>query len=81
MIKALATRGKRKIVMLGLSRRNCELLLAGKPIHIHLSELGVTGPEVVLCAGETEEAIVEEFQALGMLPAAAASKPKHRRGS
>ena len=81
MIKALATRGKRKLVLLGLSRLNCERLLAGKPIHIHLSELGVTGPEVIICAGETEETIIKELEAVGMIPATAATKPKQGTGS
>lgn len=48
----------------GLSRENITRLTAGEPIVIRLHEQGLTGPAVsiVLCYGETEEALALELQ-------------------
>lgn len=63
MIKAVAG----PTVFLGLSRRNTELLLEGKPIRVRLSELGMpTDVIVVVLAGETEQDIVKTLEAAGM---------------
>ncbi|HWE97573.1 MAG TPA: hypothetical protein VG269_26695 [Tepidisphaeraceae bacterium] len=68
MIKAIGTKGNQTLVLLGLSRRNCELLLEGKPIHVDVEKL-VPGlrVSVLLIAGETELAITKEMADTGMI--------------
>lgn len=63
MIKALGrTKDGRRLVVLGLSRQNCELLLEGKPIKVETPDLGIVdGPTIMLCAGETEESLEKTF--------------------
>jgi hypothetical protein len=66
MVKATAItdRGAR-LVIIGLSRANCELLLAGKPIAFQGSDVSLdTEPATnfLLVAGETEDAIAEELK-------------------
>lgn len=48
----------------GLSRENITRLTAGEPIVIRLNEHGLTGPAIslVLCYGETEEALALELR-------------------
>lgn len=48
----------------GLSRENVTRLTAGQPIVIRLDQYGLTGPDVsiVLCFGETEEALALELR-------------------
>lgn len=58
MIKALTNNGD---VIVGLSRKNCEKLLEGKPIILQLSDMGRPPQIVILCAGETEEALMREL--------------------
>lgn len=59
---------------IGLSRKNCERLLAGKPIEFRLedmqhSTLSWKG-SVVIIAGETEEAMALALQEMGALDTA-----------
>jgi hypothetical protein len=63
LIKALA-KGKDggAIVILGLSRRNTELLLADKPIRVDLTEFGFPGACVWLIAGETEATLLAQLR-------------------
>jgi hypothetical protein len=69
MIKAVGSGGptNKPLVFLGLSRRNTELLLAGKPIVVRLRDLHADLPEldVVLLGGETEDDIAEDLRAMG----------------
>lgn len=51
----------RKIFGIGLSRANCERLLAGKPIAFPLEEMGGSG-EILIMAGETEQAMAQQLQ-------------------
>lgn len=46
------------LYILGLSRKNTEMLLAGRPIDVDLSEIGGQG-HVLLMAGETEDQMVD----------------------
>jgi hypothetical protein len=66
MIKASATTDRgAKLVIIGLSRANCELLLAGKPIAFQGTDVELhTDPptHILLVGGETEEAIAEELK-------------------
>lgn len=66
MIKAVVERhGMKPLVILGLSRRNVDLLTIGQPIHVHGDELGVNA-DIVIHFGETEDAMRGElFAALG----------------
>jgi hypothetical protein len=61
MIKALLGT---EVAILGLSRRNVDLLLSGKPIMVNLAELGLRHQQVILIAGETEESILEDLRAI-----------------
>jgi hypothetical protein len=72
MIKFAATKmvGGREIpvVGLGLSRENCRRLLLGQPICVSLDELVPSlEAEVILFAGETEEAMAKEFRDKGLI--------------
>jgi ABC-type Fe3+-citrate transport system substrate-binding protein len=69
MIKAAATFGKKKVLILGLSRENTERLHNGEPIKVDLEALGLVGPDVILFAGETEEEMKAELEnQFGKLP-------------
>ncbi len=65
MIKASATGpGGKPLLILGLSRKNTEMLLTGHPISVELKAFtGLVGT-VLLMAGETEEAIMAELAPL-----------------
>lgn len=56
-----------KVLGIGLSRLNCERLLAGQPIPIDLAEMGVSHLwDIVIMGGETELTIKAELEAAGM---------------
>jgi len=62
MLKAAAKGADGKaLLVLGLSRKNTELLLEGRPISVEL--MGLIGKEatILLVGGETEEAIAAEL--------------------
>lgn len=64
MIKATFTTsaGKHGLII-GLSKRNTERLLEGKPIHFTMAEIG--NPDIdsiVIVAGETEAKILSDLQ-------------------
>ncbi len=64
MIKAIGQNKEgRTVVFLGLSRMNTQRLHDDKPIVVRLTELDPRLPDldVVLLAGETEEAIAAQF--------------------
>lgn len=71
MIKAVISRtGKHPLVVLGLSRKNTEGLLDGKPIIVNGEMLGLNG-DVVLLAGEDEmdvRAMIQELTGGQRLP-------------
>lgn len=54
------------LVILGLSRLNCDKLLAGKPILIEGDPLGLHDVNVVIMAGETEDDIAQELETHGI---------------
>lgn len=59
MIKARAG----GLVVLGLSRKNCEKLLEGKPISIDGgAELGIPGLRILIMAGEDEETLAAQLE-------------------
>ena len=52
----------KKVAIIGLSRRNAELLLEGKPIKVNLEDIGIQGgPLIVLMGGEIEGDVVREL--------------------
>lgn len=52
----------RPMMILGLSRRNTEMLLEGRPILVHTADYGIPGGlHIALLGGETEEAIQAEM--------------------
>ncbi len=76
MIKAIGWDGN--LVVLGLSRGNCEKLLEGKPILIAPEQLDGMRQFVLLTGGETEEAITRELAHLlpkGAVEAMVSSPP------
>lgn len=61
MIKFSAQHPNGRLIFgLGLSRANCERLLAGKPIVVDLEQLGGKG-EVFIMAGETELTMADQL--------------------
>lgn len=68
MIRAVGRHGTdgRPVLIIGLSRRNCERLLEGDPIPFDAIPWGVDA-HVVIVAGETEESITEDFRKLGVV--------------
>lgn len=59
MIKAKMNNGD---ILFGLSRRNLELLQQKKPIVVKLKDMGFDDErKVVICFGETEDAIFEDL--------------------
>lgn len=64
MIKAVAQGPDgRPLLILGLSRKNTERLLEGRPIPVELRDLFGIDAVVLIVAGETEDAIVDELRA------------------
>lgn len=62
MIKALAHRNGRPLLILGLSRKNCKHLLRGEPIHIASEEVDIPyGMDIVIMGGNTEQSIADEI--------------------
>jgi hypothetical protein len=61
----------RKVLGLGLSRKNTERLLKGEPIHINREDLdflvSMHIDEVIIFAGETEDTMQEDFKKAGFL--------------
>lgn len=75
MIKLKGQRGDRPFVMLGLSAGNIARLKEGKPVQILKEELGI-GFDIGIMYGETEQAIVDELQSIGLeLPDPSTWKP------
>jgi len=60
-----------ELIGIGLSRKNCERLLAGKPIHFKLEDMAGSGltlkGEVLIVGGETEQSITDELHRAGAL--------------
>ncbi len=55
------------IYVLGLSKRNLELLQEGKPIHVLGADFGLgQDDELVVYYGDSEEQMVHDLKALGM---------------
>lgn len=59
MLKAIAHTKNGPILILGLSRRNCELLLKGRPIRIDPEDIRGGGPIIILLGCETEAELTE----------------------
>jgi hypothetical protein len=76
MIKAIGWNGK--LVIVGLSRGNCEKLLEGKPIMLAPETLPGLRQHVLVVGGETEQAITKSLESL--LPPGALSAPSPRPG-
>lgn len=63
MIKALikGNDDERPLLVFGLSRMNIERLLAGKPMHFAVDELGIAG-DILILYGQTEQTMLAELQ-------------------
>jgi hypothetical protein len=59
----MGTGERGKLIFLGLTRRNTELLLLDRPIRIDLEEFGVRG-QLILMGGETEDSIREQLRSV-----------------
>lgn len=66
MVKFVASRENgRKIVGIGITAGNIERLRNGKPIHIHLEELGLPWAcEVMIIYGDTEQSLADDLKGL-----------------
>ncbi|MGZ8317525.1 MAG: hypothetical protein ACXWVD_00350 [Telluria sp.] len=78
MLKLKAQGLNGPITVLGLSQKNIEKLQDGLPIKFDLAELGGEG-EMLIFAGSTEEAMLDELVAAGLLPAEAAARVRAAR--
>lgn len=58
MIKAKLSNGT---IILGLSKRNIELLMQKKPIVVNLKDLELEDRNVIIAFGESEEKLYEEM--------------------
>lgn len=74
MIKFTAITNVGPIIGIGLSRRNVELLMGGRPIQVTLKDFGfdeglqaMPSTSIVLMFGETEELLAEELKAAGLI--------------
>lgn len=54
-------------LIFGLSARNVELLMQGRPISIDLRDLGLPKGRVMIFYGTTEEAMKAELQKAGVV--------------
>lgn len=54
-------------LIFGLSARNVELLMQGKPISINLRDLGLDKGRVMIFYGATEEDMKRELESAGMV--------------
>jgi hypothetical protein len=61
----LKARSGDKLVF-GLSARNIELLMDGKPILIDLKELGYADGQVLIFYGTTEQMMMEQLEEAGI---------------
>jgi len=77
MIKATGTNSDGEpVLIIGLSRGNCEKLLAGQPIPFKTGELGLPQLEILIMAGETETAMYRELRDMGILKNTAVHEDK-----
>lgn len=58
---------ERRIIGIGLSAGNLRRLQQGQPIAFRTEEIGITGYDVMVVFGETEEAIYKELDSTGHL--------------
>lgn len=91
MFKAAAKlKDGQALLVLGLSELNVTRLMNDQPIRFNLSDIGapaimgLPAMEVLIVGGRTEEAIVEQLKAEGLISVDAVEhrvQPKHRRSS
>ena len=65
MIIARASRDATEIIILGLTKRNVEKLIAGQPVHVRNEVHGKGIPpgwEIIIAYGETEKALFESMK-------------------
>jgi hypothetical protein len=69
VLKALGAAGNGDpLLVLGLTGENMARLMAGEPMRVDVGRtLGGPPMQVLLCGGETEEAIAEELRKWGLL--------------
>lgn len=72
MIKGVVAKADGTIVLvLGLSGENVTRLAAGEPIHVAASDMANMGfprSEAIIMYGKTEQAIVDQLRAAGLMP-------------
>lgn len=61
MLKVLVHDANGRVVILGLTPSNIRELQAGNPIKVDCRQLGIRGITVVVMAGETRDAMVDEL--------------------
>ena len=81
MIKATGRTGDGDVLLLlGLSRLNTERLLAGQPIRVHGTDVGLPGLQVVIIGGETEGTMRTEMETHGLIDPDALMRKDHSCG-
>lgn len=66
MIKARGTTSDGvEFILLGLSGENVTRLVAGEPILLSLSEVGLDGFELSIIYGQTEADIIKDLESIG----------------
>ncbi len=76
MIKAIGEKDGQPAIILGLSRRNCELLLEGKPIVVDVGKMGGPRCRVILMAAETEQHLIDDLENFALIKP---GTPRHRQ--
>jgi hypothetical protein len=61
VIKMSGTKGDRRMILLGLSEGNLMRLREKKPIVINGEEMNLPGLDIIICWGETEDALAKEL--------------------
>lgn len=54
-------RGKRPMLILGLTREDVDRLVAGEPIRFECADIGLRPMQVSIVYGETKQAIMDEI--------------------
>jgi hypothetical protein len=67
MIKAAGVHNEKPLLILGLSGENVTRLMAGEPILLDTAPLGLPEMSVVVVGGRTEQAILDDLRAHGLI--------------
>ncbi len=78
MIRARSKGDHIDVVMLGLSRRNVDVLVAGRPITFDGQDVGMPGVTFMVFFGENERGMLDEFVQRGLISPERGISPEQR---